>query len=78
MTNRRVHHKIHRNDDDKVDDVANEVLDQISNSRLKATAGPADAKADVPPSPLDKINVGDLSCRERNAKNVGLDYLVNH
>jgi len=62
----RHHHRI-APEESKLDDVANEVIDQIANSRMKATSH-EDAK-----SPLDKINVGELSCRARTTTNVGLD-----
>lgn len=52
-----------------VDAVADEVLGQINNVRYKSKAESKEGAA----VPLDKVNVGELSCRARTATNVGLD-----
>lgn len=69
------HHHHHRAPKDaKVNAVADEVLNQISNIRYKAHEDKKDAAgAGGGDSPLDKVNVGELSCRPRNPTNVGLD-----
>lgn len=53
----------------EVNKLADDVLNQISNIRYKAAA----VSTEGVEVPLDKVNVGELSCRARTATNVGLD-----
>lgn len=73
------HHHHHHNKvtAKSADAVADEVLGQLGSLRYKSKDDKGgDEKGGE--TALDKVNVGELSCRARTATNVGLDYLVNH
>jgi len=76
---------------EEVDNIAKTVLSSISNDtqRFKTSSKQENPKDANKPSekeqskeqsfdtPLEKIDVSELSCRSQNPTNVGLDYLVN-
>jgi len=55
------------------DAMADQVLQQLSDIRYKATKATATKADGGSDAPLEKVNVGELSCRARTATNVGLD-----